>query len=135
MIQWSPQYAVGVKLIDEQHQKFFATFNDLYDAFLKGEAEDRLAIILKELSDYVEFHFATEEKYFKEFDYAETAEHILQHDDFRTQIEEFKKHFFKEKDLKSLAGELVELLDNWFTKHVAELDQKYVSCFKEHGLE
>lgn len=135
MIQWSPQYSVGVKLIDDQHKEFFASFNELYDAFLIGEAQDKLVVTLKKLSDYVEFHFATEEKYFKEFDYPEMGEHILQHNIFRTQVEEFKKHFFRENDLKSLAGELVELLDNWMVNHVVEMDQKYTTCFKEHGLE
>lgn len=135
MIQWSPQYSVGVKVIDDQHKEFFAAFNELYDAFLNNEAEDKLTVTLRKLSDYVEYHFAAEEKYFREFEYAGIEEHISQHNDFRTQVAEFKKHFFKENDLKSLAGELVELLDNWMVHHVITLDQKYVTCFKEHGLE
>lgn len=135
MINWTPQYSVGVKVIDDQHKEFINTFNELYDALLKGEAEDKLSVTLKKLSDYAEFHFATEEKYFKDFDYVGAEEHILQHDDFRAQLAEFKKHFFHESDLKKLAEDLVELLDNWLVKHVVEMDQKYVSCFKEHNLE
>jgi hemerythrin-like metal-binding protein len=135
MINWSPQYSVGVKVIDDQHKRFMQTFNDLYEAFLRGEAEDKLAVTLKELSDYGEFHFATEERYFKDFGYEGSEEHIRNHDDFRVQLEEFKKHFFQEKDLNKLALDLVDMLENWLIKHVAEMDQKYVPCFKEHGLE
>ncbi|TAK95206.1 bacteriohemerythrin [Patescibacteria group bacterium] len=135
MIKWTPQYAVGVKIIDAQHQKFFGTFNELYDAFLRGDAKDKLVTVLHELSDYADYHFAVEENYFDEFKYEGAEEHLLQHMDFRTQIFEFKKHFFREDDLERLAGELVELLDYWLVKHVVEMDQKYVPCFKEHGLE
>lgn len=135
MINWSPQYSVGVKVIDDQHKEFMAAFNELYDALLKGEAEDKLTVTLKKLTDYAELHFATEEKYFKEFNYAGAEEHIMQHEDFRAQLTAFKEHFFQESDLKKLAEDLVELLDNWLTKHLVEMDQKYVACFKEHGLE
>lgn len=135
MLNWSPQYSVGVKIIDDQHKEFMDTFNELYDALLNNEAEEKLAVTLKKLSDYAEYHFALEEKYFKDFDYDGAEEHIKQHDDFRAQLGEFKKHFFKENDLKQLALELVDLLENWLIKHVVETDQKYVACFKEHGLE
>ena len=134
MIKWSTTYAVGFREIDEQHQKFFATFNELYDAFLLGEEADKVGAILNELTDYIEHHFVTEEKYFREFQYEATAEHIEQHDIFRNQISEFKKHFQKTVDRKGLADELVELLDSWLVEHLVKMDQKYVECFKEHGL-
>ena len=134
MINWSPQYSVGVKIIDEQHKEFLDAFNELYDAFFRGEAKEKLAITLKKISDYTEFHFATEEKYFREFNYAGAEEHIRQHDDFRAQLVEFKKHFFQEDDLEKLAEDLVDMLENWLVQHLHGMDQKYVACFKEHGL-
>lgn len=134
MIQWSQQYSVGIKTIDEQHQKFFATFNVLYEALLKGEAEETLTVALKSLSDYAEYHFDLEEQYFKKFAYAGAAEHIAQHDMFRSRIAELKRRYFSQEDQSTLADEVVDLLDNWLIKHILELDRKYVACFKEHGL-
>jgi hemerythrin len=121
MIKWTNDYAVGITLIDQQHQKFVATFNKLYDAFLAGEAENKLEEVLDELVDYAEVHFSTEEKYFKEFNCPEMAEHIMEHDLFRNQIVEFQKCLGGTFDRKQLSDELVELLDDWLAKHVVEM--------------
>jgi hemerythrin len=134
MIQWSEKYAVGFEIIDQQHQKFFKTFNKLYDAFLRGDEEQKLEEVLLELAEYAEHHFNTEEKYFKEFHYEGAEEHIMEHDIFRNQIAQFQKSFHENFNRKELADDLVELLDDWMVKHVIEMDQKYARCFREHGL-
>jgi hemerythrin len=134
MIQWTEKYAVGFEIIDQQHQKFFATFNKLYDAFLRGDEEKKLEEVLCELAEYAEHHFSTEEKYFKEFNFEGAEEHIMEHNIFRNQIDEFRKSFHENFNRKELADDLVELLDDWMVKHVIEMDQKYVQCFKNHGL-
>ena len=67
-LEWEEKYSVGVLEIDTQHKKLFATINELIDII--GGHFEQLAInkVVSELLDYKKFHFATEEKYFKEFD-------------------------------------------------------------------
>ena len=134
MMKWYPKYSVGFKIIDEQHRKFFETYNKLNDAYLQGEAPEKLEAVLKELTEYTEQHFATEEKYFKEFQYEGAEEHIVQHDIFRAQVANFKKKFQESKDLSQLINEIIDLLDSWLIDHVIKMDHKYIDCFKEHGL-
>jgi hemerythrin len=134
MIKWSLKYATGISVIDEQHQKFFTTFNRLFDALIEGKAKDELAAVLLELTDYAEQHFATEEKYFHDFQYEGAQEHIMQHDDFRQKLKNFKKNFFENVDREKLASEMIADLDNWFSRHLVEMDHKYIECFQKHGL-
>jgi hemerythrin len=101
---------------------------------LRGDEAKELEEVLEELVEYAEHHFKTEEKYFKEFDYVGAEEHIIEHGIFRNQIAEFRKSFHENFNRKELADDLVELLDDWLVRHVIEMDQKYVQCFREHGL-
>lgn len=86
--------------------------------------------VLDKLLIYNRVHFTTEEFYFKQFNYPETEEHIKEHKSFILKIQE----------LRTQAGEnagkfifsLISYLQEWITKHICEVDKKYVSCFKKN---
>ena len=90
MINWEPLYSVGVKEIDEQHKRFFALLNRLYEVIDKNEVKVNIDEIFKELSFYTTFHFGTEEKYFYQFNYERLEEHKLEHNKFRKKIADFQ---------------------------------------------
>lgn len=87
-IIWKPDYSVHVKEIDEQHQNFVHILDTLYDAIQKGETEKILNDTFAQLMRYKEFHFATEEKYFDEFNYEGAEVHKKAHQDFRNAVAE-----------------------------------------------
>lgn len=76
-------------------------------------------------------HFATEEKYFDKFKYANAKEHKEEHIRFRKHIDKMSQA--KEGHLE-LSFELIDFLEDWLINHVKDMDQKYVECFKSHGL-
>ena len=74
----------------------------------------------------------TEEKYFKEFNYAGADEHIAKHKEFSENLAILqKKH---EGDTLAFAFALVDFLEDWLINHLMTVDQQYKQCFKEHGL-
>jgi methyl-accepting chemotaxis protein/hemerythrin len=129
--EWKKEYSVNVKVMDAQHQKLFKIVDDLYQAILGGASKEAMPEIFKQLNDYTSFHFASEEKYFKDFGYGEAAGHIALH-------EEFKRDLFKmearlgDKDFN--AFELLDFLENWWVNHVLDVDKRYSETFNEHGL-
>lgn len=129
--EWLEDYSVNVKIIDEQHKMFLQTLNKLYDATLHFDGKEKIAEVFNELSEYIFFHFTTEEKYFDQFHYGDAIEHREEHRKFKEKIEEFKQ-----KMPNSSEGyfDLIDFLENWLVNHIHDMDKKYVKCFNDHGL-
>ena len=63
-IEWNDEYLLGVPEIDKQHKKLIAIANELYDVVTGDESalKEKMPSILKELTDYTEYHFSNEEE-------------------------------------------------------------------------
>ena len=48
---WSPEYELGIEVIDHQHQRIIEYINQIYDARSRAAAQDSLAAILPNLVD------------------------------------------------------------------------------------
>lgn len=131
-LEWEEKYSVGVKLIDDQHKKMFETINELIATMNTKPTNDQVSEIIKSLIEYKKYHFATEEKYFAEFNYEGAEEHKEKHALFSVKLEEMTAR--NGEDAVALAFELVDFLEDWLIDHLMVTDRKYISCFKEHGL-
>lgn len=79
-IQWNDNLASGSPDIDTQHKELFQRINSLLDALAKNadkNTTDRQEVskIIQFLTEYVVFHFGTEEKYMAKFNYSSTSAH------------------------------------------------------------
>lgn len=129
---WEDKYSVGVEEIDNQHKFMFTVINDLLDAIDTNSTNEHLGKIIESLIKYKIFHFETEEKYFREFNYDGAEEHITKHHEFNTKLSGLKEKY-PEYNME-FAFALVDFLEDWLIEHLMVVDQKYVKCFKEHGL-
>lgn len=131
-LEWEDKYSVGVEEIDNQHKHMFRVINELLSAINTNSTKDHLGGIIESLVKYKIFHFETEEKYFKDFNYDGAEEHIAKHKDFNDKLIALKeKHAEYTIDF---AFELVDFLEDWLINHLMVVDQKYVKCFHENGL-
>jgi hemerythrin-like metal-binding protein len=133
LIEWDDSCSVGVKLIDEQHKILFAIINKLFAAMKDGQESSLIGGILKELSDYVDFHFGEEERYFNEFGYGKKDEHIVLHKIYIDKIRSFLDSFAQ--DDKFVSFKVLDFLEDWILGHIKIEDKKYSECFNQHGLE
>lgn len=131
-LEWEEQYSVGVKELDDQHKRMFATINKLMEIINSGKTEEDLGSIIESLINYKIFHFATEEKYFKEFNYEGAEEHIQKHQEFNTKLISLKEKY--PTYTIEFAFDLVNFLEDWLIGHLMITDRKYIECFHEHGL-
>lgn len=134
-ITWQESYALGISEIDSQHQKIVELINRLFQIFSEHKIEDEkgLEAILQELTDYANYHFSTEEKYFSLFSYPQAAGHIAMHNQYRTKIDEFKTKFATEKT-ETIFFNLTNFLQDWWIWHINNLDREYVPLFQEKGV-
>lgn len=131
-IPWTNELSVGVKEIDEQHQMFLGILNELCDILANARPIPEIADVLRQLTAYANFHFATEEKYFDKFHYELADEHKEEHKKLLARVMEFNKRF--ETEGETILPELLDFLEDWLVDHLSEQDKKYVKCFSEHGL-
>ncbi len=133
LIPWSEKYSVGFNEIDKQHKKLIQLINQLYQAFLEGNAKQKVKDIVEEMVKYTNYHFETEEKYFKQFNYEHTVDHIIEHQYFTDKVKEFQ-HDIKNDNLAT-SYKVMNFLRDWLKKHIIESDKKYIDCFNENNVQ
>ena len=52
-IKWSPEYAIDVEIIDNQHKELFNAVNNLLEACSQGKGKEEAGKILQFLENYV----------------------------------------------------------------------------------
>ena len=134
-IIWDDLYNTGIKEIDEQHKKLISLLSKFLD-FVKDEKDfkesKKLKTVLSELIDYTNYHFQTEEKYFADFKYEDTAEHIEKHHEFRGKIMKISQEYYN-NELET-SYDLIEFLEDWFIDHINGTDKRYVGLLKDKGV-
>ena len=133
LITWDDGLSVNVAEIDGQHQKLVGMLNDLHAAMKKGEGRRIIDSIVNGLVDYSVTHFATEEKYFKLYNYHGAHAHTREHLDFIAQVSEFKRAAAA-RGGQGLSIEVMQFLKDWLLKHIKGSDKDYSGFFNQHGL-
>jgi hemerythrin len=131
-IEWLPSYSVEVEEIDDQHKRFVLLINDLADAVEIGCEDVMMGDVIKQLVAYADYHFATEEKYFDQFDYPDGDNHKNIHQGFRDKVNGFSENYLGQE--KKYAGIVMKFMKDWLTKHIITVDKAYSEFFKDHGL-
>jgi hemerythrin len=123
-VQWSDSLASGFTEIDTQHKELFMRVNGLLDAFDKGTAgRAEVSKIVQYLTEYVVFHFGTEEKHMGRFGYSSMTAHKAQHEQFVKSFMRLKERMLMEGINAQLAEETKELVVDWLINHIKYSDR------------
>lgn len=118
---WTPDLAVGVPEIDQQHQELFLRVERLLHSIAVGD-RDEVGRLLRFLGDYAVKHFGVEERWMARSEYPGLEAHKSEHDRFmqeylRMQVE------YEEKGPTVLMGMRVNnWIGEWLRRHIAESD-------------
>jgi hemerythrin len=132
LIEWSDEkLSVKVGMIDRQHKKMVDMVNELYDSIEAKREKELLAQLLIKLVHYTRYHFATEEKYFRQHQYPEMPVHKAQHDQLREQVADLDERYFTGD--KMITPEVMKLLNDWLFDHIIGSDRKFGQFLNEKG--
>lgn len=131
-ITWDSRFSVGIPVIDQQHMKLVDYINELHDAMKIGKAKDVLSEIIRNLVNYTNTHFTTEEKYMNTNGYPGFQDHKKEHAEFVNKVTEFQKNF--NNGSSSVSIDIMNFLRNWILNHILVEDKKYVPFFQEKGI-
>ncbi len=125
-LQWSNLYSVGIKLIDQQHMRLFAIMNELVDARENSLGKEKVEKIIADILDYTQYHFSSEEKFFKI--HPDYDKHCEIHRGFLRKAVEISESYSRSQG--DISKEILDFLVKWLKSHVLHTD---VIFFRELG--
>lgn len=132
IIEWSPNLSVNIKTIDDQHKRLVDMVNTLHDSMKSGKAKDVMNSLVTELAAYTDYHFKTEEEYFKKYKYPETLKHKAEHDSLRKEVLILKGKLDSGEAI--ITVEVLYFLKDWLSKHILGSDKKYTQHLNAAGV-
>jgi hemerythrin len=132
LMVWIPKYSVGVRSIDEQHQRLIALINELHDAMMANRGKDAVGPVLGRLAAYCEEHFSFEEKMLRDASYPGLPEHHQKHVKMTLKVKELAAEVGSGKITVTL--EVMTFLRNWLDKHILGTDKEYAPHLAGKGL-
>lgn len=123
-IAWSENLASGSAEIDSQHKELFERINDLLTALKKGGIDmAEVSKIVAYLTEYVVFHFRTEEKFMDQYGYSSASGHKAQHAQFIQVFQRLKDRMLREGINPPLQQEMKDLVVDWLLNHIKYSDR------------
>ena len=132
LIAWSEKLAVGVEIIDQQHQKLVQLINGLHAHMVAGDANEIMCKVLDRVIEYTGFHFGTEEQLMQEYDYPESATHKHQHGELVNTAVSLQQKL--KNGNTHITMETMNFLQDWLQHHILETDKKFAAYLKSKGV-
>jgi hemerythrin-like metal-binding protein len=130
--RWTERYSVNIAVLDQQHQRLFATINELQDALAQGNGAAVVEGVLQKLVNYVVSHFASEEALLAEYKYPATASHRAEHDKFSHSVVKFLADHRAGRP--GVPVSLILFLQDWLKEHILINDKAYVDFLSARGV-
>jgi len=122
LLEWKPEYSVGIASMDDEHREMIGMINDVY-AKLGGAADtEDVENCLENIFNAISLHFALEERIMRANAYAEYEEHKDDHEELLDEIRELMDEFVADQESGAIL--LEEKLSDWFARHFSTFDAR-----------
>ena len=122
LIKWRKEFNLGVASVDHEHAELIALINELHEAAEAGCQYDDVLDALGEIFAQISAHFALEEKFMRDSEYAAYDEHKTDHERLLDQLRDIMDRV--EDDGSYNKDRLSQELENWFTVHFRTHDAR-----------
>ncbi|MBF0338996.1 MAG: hemerythrin family protein [Nitrospirae bacterium] len=127
-VKWTTQLQTGVIWQDMQHIELLDKLCALHYAISESREISEVEDTFNFLDHYTKSHFAIEERYMAQFQYAAYQLHKQQHEKFISDLNTLKKDFSVRNKLTSFA--LCFDLNTWFVDHINVADKQLGAFLK-----
>jgi len=133
-IQWKKEYETGNPLIDAEHRLLVMLFRKLDVAIKSCVPNATVNRIVLEVSQFVKFHFISEENLMHETKYPGLEGHMALHSKLITELNGMTRKLTLHQELPE---DLLYFISDWLFRHIAHHDQilaKYVNDAKNRPV-
>ncbi len=123
LMDWHPEFGVGVRAIDAQHRRLVEILNTLHDGVCCHAGKEALDNTLLELVAFTEFHFREEEELMRKHRFPGYEQHKREHERLTRQVIDFRNEFLA--DRSALDMELMSFLRQWLENHMLKSERAY----------
>lgn len=131
-IEWSNELSVGIEEIDSHHRILVDLLNQVHEAIQQRRGAEVAKEIIQQLAEYTRVHFAVEESLMRILHYPDYERHKADHDRLVEHLADLQEKLYTGKGPISI--ELAQFLKAWLTKHILEVDKRYVPHFLAQGI-
>lgn len=121
MFRWQPEMQIDAGPIDEDHKKLISLANRILKMNTPDRDASELKMVIRELYEYVQVHFAREEAYMRSLGYPGLRDHRHKHQQI---IKDMNHHLNSSYHLGQVLGSFRQLVSVWVIQHIMEEDRK-----------
>lgn len=129
-LTWNTDYLLGIEVIDEQHRRLFAYFEDIDQAIEQGDSTKVIAVV-HGLVEYAISHNSFEESLMAAANYPRLAQHREVHETFKSRANKFVKRLHNNVDPFKVAEQVRVYIGLWLISHVKHDDKDYAPYVKK----
>ncbi len=134
-VDWSEQYAIGIELIDYDHQRLVGMLNQVVSAVNFNLGDSHIRRVLSELIDYTKYHFSREEELMRAHNYPDLEEHLVQHKMMVGQIEDFSSRIGRTGSCEDeVCMDIYRYLKEWLVNHITCTDKDMGNYLTSKGV-
>ncbi|GEO79940.1 bacteriohemerythrin [Pararhodospirillum oryzae] len=123
LITWSDKMSVGNATIDGDHRTLLDRLNALHDVVRGNTPRESMPTLFRDLIEYTEYHFATEERLMRLSRFPDMERHKAMHDGLARRLREFEARFQEAPDTFNLL-EMFDFVSDWLMRHILREDMK-----------
>lgn len=116
---WTREIETGFENIDAQHRALFSLMDEIESELAGAPSERGVGSRFRQLLEFTDLHFATEERLMRRHGYVEQASHHAAHHDLRERITDATA---RELDGGDQGQELLTILSSWLVEHIRAHD-------------
>ncbi|CAG4884711.1 Putative hemerythrin-like protein [Georgfuchsia toluolica] len=119
-MQWKPEYFIGIKEIDDQHEDLIAQFSNVEKFVTARRNRGQTHYALVELAQVARRHFDFEEALMRLFGIPGAEKHKTDHEYFFIKMAEIEQHSLR----ASTDTEMIRFLHAWLRDHILAADRQ-----------
>ncbi len=135
-VKWDESLATGIDEIDRQHKYFILMLSEIQLA-IEEKDPDLLRGEMMFMDRYANWHFSTEEKFMRLYNFPDFENHRKAHWRFREETKRLIESVSRDVvlDPESYSLEIRKYLVDWFVAHIKGMDMKFVEYLNEKNLQ
>lgn len=132
LLEWSQEYSVNVRQMDEQHKNLVGMINELDESISNGTVNEAVKPVLDELLDYTAYHFISEEKLLEMYGYPRLRQQKQEHEALTWRVLDLRSRYEAGEGVGPM--EVLDFLTEWLKNHLIASDKDYGAYLNSKGV-